>query len=63
MLNEEGTVVSWELTDFTSQEKMEPVFNDAKFKLKNNQISDIYTEHVAISKTFTSNVSQELQSS
>ena len=43
-MNEEITVVSWELIDFTSQDKMEPVLNDAKFKLNKNQISDIYTD-------------------
>ena len=41
VLNEEGAVVSWESTDFTSQDKIEPVLNDDKFKLKNNQITYI----------------------
>ena len=40
-MNEEGAVVSWESTDFTSQDKIEPVLNDDKFKLKNNQITYI----------------------
>ena len=44
VLNEEGTVVSWESTDFNSQDKIEPVFNDGKFKLKNNQITYIQTD-------------------
>ena len=44
VLNDEGTVVSWKLTDFTSQDIIEPVLNDVKFKLKNNQISYIYTD-------------------
>ena len=44
VLNEEGTVVSWESTDFFSQDKIEPVLNDVKFKLKNNQITYIYTD-------------------
>ena len=44
VLNEEGAVVSWELTDFTSQDKIEPVLNDDKFKLKNNQITYIETD-------------------
>ena len=44
VLNEEGTVVSWESTDFISQDKIEPVLNDVKFKLKNNQITYIYTD-------------------
>ena len=43
-MNEEGAVVSWELTDFTSQDKIEPVLNDDKFKLKNNQITYIETD-------------------
>ena len=44
VLNEEDTVVSWELIDFNLQDKIEPVLNDASFKLKNNQITDIYTD-------------------
>ena len=63
VLNDEGTVVSWKLTDFTSQDIIEPVLNDVKFKLKNNQISYIYTDTLAVSITFMSNVSQEFQSS
>ena len=43
-LNDEGAVVSWELTHFTLQDKTEPVLIDVKFKLKNNQISYIYTD-------------------
>ena len=43
-MNEEDTVVSWELIDFNLQDKIEPVLNDANFKLKNNQISDIYSD-------------------
>ena len=43
-MNEEDTVVSWELIDFNLQDKIEPVLNDANFKLKNNQITDIYTD-------------------
>ena len=43
-MNEEDTVVSWELIDFNLQDKIEPALNDANFKLKNNQISDIYTD-------------------
>ena len=63
VLNDEGTVVSWKLTGFTSQDIIEPVLNDVKFKLKNNQISYIYTDTLAVSITFMSNVSQEFQSS
>ena len=43
VLNEEGSVVAWELTNSTSQDEIEPVLNEVKFKLKNNQISYIYT--------------------
>ena len=63
VLNEEGSVVSWELTDFTSQDKSEPVLYDVKFKLKDNQITYIYTAHVAVSVTFRSNIFQEFPSS
>ena len=62
-MNEEGSVVSWELTDFTSQDKSEPVLYDVKFKLKDNQITYIYTAHVAVSVTFRSNIFQEFLSS
>ena len=44
VLNEEGSVVSWELTDFTLQDKIEPVDTDVKFKLKNDRIGYIYTD-------------------
>ena len=44
VLNEEGIVVSWESTDFTSQDKVEPALNDVKFKLKKNQITYIYAD-------------------
>ena len=41
--SKEGAVVSLELFH-TSQDKIEPVLNDVKFKLKNNQITYIYTD-------------------
>ena len=44
VLNEEGAVVAWELTNSTSQDEIEPVLNEVKFKLKNNPISYIYTD-------------------
>ena len=44
LLNEEDAVVAWELTNSTSQDKIEPVLNEVKFKLKNNQISYIYSD-------------------
>ena len=43
-MNEEGAVAPWESTDFTSQDKIEPVLNDVKFKLKNNEITYINTD-------------------
>ena len=43
-MNEEGAVVLWELINFTSQDKIQPVLNDVKFKLKNKQISYIYND-------------------
>ena len=43
-MNEEGAVVAWELTNSTSQDEIKPVLNEVKFKLKNNQISYIYTD-------------------
>ena len=44
LLNEEGAVVAQELTNSTSQDEIEPVLNEVKFKLKNNHISYIYTD-------------------
>ena len=43
-LNEEGAVVAWELTNSTLQDEIQPVLKEFKFKLKNNQISYIYTD-------------------
>ena len=62
-MNEEGIVVSWESTDFTSQDKVEPALNDVKFKLKNNQITYIYADTRCTFVTFTTNVFQEFLSS
>ena len=42
--NEEGAVVAWELTNSTSQDEIEPVLDEVKFKLKNNSINYIYTD-------------------
>ena len=58
VLNEEGAVVAWELTNSTSQDEIETVLNDVKFKLKNSQISYIYTVTCCGFKK----VSQEFQS-
>ena len=58
VLNEEGAVVAWELTNSTSQDEIETVLNDVKFKLKNSQISYIYTVKCCGFKK----VSQEFQS-
>ena len=44
ILNEEGAVVAWELTNSTSLDEIEPVLNGIELKLKNNQISYIYTD-------------------
>ena len=44
VLIKEDRVVSWELIDFNLQDKIGPVLNDANFKLKNNQMTDIYTD-------------------
>ena len=44
VFNEEGAVVAWELTNSISQDEIEPELNEVKFKLKNNQISYIYTD-------------------
>ena len=43
-MNEEGVIVAWELTNSTSQDEIEPVLNEVKFKLKNNQSSYIFTD-------------------
>ena len=43
-LNEEGAAVIWELTNSTLQDEIEPVLNEVKFNLKNNQFSYIYTD-------------------
>ena len=43
-MNEEGAVVEWELNNSTSQDKIESVLNEGKFKLNSNPISYIYTD-------------------
>ena len=43
-MNEEGAAVIWELTNSTLQDEIEPVLNEVKFNLKNNQFSYIYTD-------------------
>ena len=58
VLNEEGAVVAWELTNSTSQDEIETVLNDVNFKLKNSQISYIYT----VTCRGFKKVSQEFQS-
>ena len=44
VLNEEGAAIAWELANSTSQDEIEPVLNEVKFKLKNNPINYIYTD-------------------
>ena len=63
VLNEEGAVVTWESTDFNSQDKIEPVLNDVKFKLKNNQITYICTDTRCSFSNVYDDIFQEFQSS